>query len=329
MKKLFCWVLAALGVLMLVAGLGARYFVYDRMAVMPADAKIDAVAETAPDAPATFFDMANSRQVTAALVNRTEVRGDVAAAKYLSRDIDQDVVVWDSHTCTGPAPGNCLDDGQSLSTAQEATAFSSHGSRVVKWSGAYLEADGRRDEEPKTTGYVFKLPFNVGKHDYTWYDADLGRSVALTYEGDSKVQGLGTYHFVEEVPATEVGTMDLPGALVGSGEPTVQGTIMYSKHLAMDVEPETGVPITTDAHPQKWVEVNGQKVVTMIDGNFSLTEQTVDDSVDKYQSLALGLKVLRVWAPLLGLLIGLPCLLLGLGLIVRSRRRAGAASALG
>lgn len=304
----------------MVAGLGARFYAYDRIAVMPPDAKIDAVAATAPDAPATYFDIGKLKEVTGPLTNRTKVRGDVAEADNASSDTGKDAVVWQSYTCTGPTSENCLANRLPLAATLENTAFARHGSEVIDWDGNYRETGGKHDDKPQISGYVFKLPFNVGKRDYTWYNSDLGKPVKLTYKGESSVKGLRTYRFVEDVTRTKLGTIDLPGNLADSEAATVTGDIWYTARLEMDVEPESGVAMTTVSSPNKWVEVDGKKVLTMIKGTFSLTNQTVTDNVDTYKPLASGLKAIRIWVPIVGVAVGLLCFLAASLLLIRRRR---------
>lgn len=319
MKKLLPLLLVGLGAFLVVTGLGSRYYAYERLAVMPLDAQIDAVAATAPDAPATYFDIAQLKEVQGGLTNRTRIRGDVAASKDASDETGQDAVVWASYACTGPSDEDCMKTYFPLSGALESTAFAAHGSQVLDWDGAYRETNGERDDAPDTSGYVFKLPFNAGKHDYTWYNADLGTSVPLHYDRQTTVKGLRTYRYTEDVEPTKVGTIDLPGALAGSDEPTVTGDIVYSAHLEMDVEPESGVAMTTVSSPDKWVEVDGTKVLTMIRGTFSLTDETVTDNVDTYKPLATQLKLVRTWVPLAAVAAGILALLAGLLLMLRRR----------
>jgi len=292
---------------------------------MPADAKIDSVASTLPGHDATYFNVPTLSEVTGPLTNKTRIRGDVGAGieatKAVGGKVDGDVVVWASYACTGPSDTDCLTDPLPMAGDVQNIAFAARGSQVVDWSGNYEETGGKRNDDPATTGY--KLPFNVGKHDYTWYNGDLGKSAKLTYDGTSKVKGLSTFRFTQDVAATTVGTIDLPGSLVGSKEPSVTGDIITTGHLEMDVEPETGVAMTTVSSPSKWVEVNGTKVLTMIDGTFSLTDATVTDNVDNYRPLALGLKTLRLWAPIGGTIVGLGLIGLGLAIGQRQRRRRG------
>ena len=317
MKKLVPPLLVALGSFLVVAGLLAKLYAYDRLAVMPVDAQIDSVAATSPDAPATYFDISQLKEVTGGLTNRTKIRGDVAAAEEATEDLGTDAVVWASYACTGPSEENCLTDPLPLSGAAEVTAFAAHGSQVLDWDGNYRESDGELDDDPATTSYVYKLPFNVEKRDYTWYNGDLAQPAKVKYDGVTEVNGLRTYAFVQDVAATKVGTVDLPGSLVGSDEPSVTGDVYFTGHLSMDVEPESGVAMTTTSDMDKWVEVNGKRVLTMIKASFSMTDATVTDNVDTYRPLALGLKALRIWAPIAGLVLGF--LLIAAGILISRR----------
>lgn len=323
MKK-FSIVLFGLGAFLLTGALLARFYAYERLAVMPADAEINAVASTAPGQDATYFDIGSLSERTGPLTNRTRVLGDVAAAQEAADQAGGPAVVWAAYSCTAPSDTDCTKDPSNmLAGAIDVTAFSAHGSEVVDWDGAYRETGGKRDDNPVVSGHVFKLPFGVEKRDYTWWNGDLAESYKLTYEGTTEVDGLEVYKFVQDVPDTVVGTIDLPGSLVSSEAPSVTGDIHYEGHLEMTIEPESGVSITTTSSPRKWVEVDGRQVLTMVDATLSLTDETVADNVETYRSLSLMLTAVRLWFPIGGAAAGLALIALGALLRRRSARRGG------
>lgn len=318
-SKTTALLIVGLGSFVLTVSLMGRFYAYDRVAVMPAAADIDVVAKTASDAPATWFDMASLSEKTGALTSRTSVRGIPSSNKSASKATGENAVVWWTHNCVQPNDAmNCLKDRNAMSATIDVMAFAAHGSQVLKWDGNYRETGGSRSPNTKTSGYVFKLPFNVGQHDYKWWNGDLGMPVALTYEGATSVKGLKVYKFQQDVKATQTGTIDLPGSLIGSAEASVKGDVMYAGQLDMTVEPETGVQITTVQKLDKWVEVDGKRVLTMVSGTFTVDDATVTKSVADYQTMSFLLHLLRVWVPIGGSALGLLLMVLG---VVLSRRR--------
>ena len=86
---------------------------------------------------------------------------------------------------------------------------------------------------------------------------------------------------------------------------------MYSNTRTLWIEPETGVLIkgqssSTTTSPTKAKRSSPRPTPSIV-----YNDETVKDNVDTYKPLALQLKIVRVWVPLLGLVLGLA--LIGLG----------------
>jgi len=91
MKKV-SFILMAVGAFLVTAGLLARFYAYERVAVMPGNPDMTIVAETAPDDPATYFDLSQLKEVEGPLENISHVRGNVEAAEEEPHASGEDTV---------------------------------------------------------------------------------------------------------------------------------------------------------------------------------------------------------------------------------------------
>src|SRR5258708_24930957 len=96
-------------------------------------------------------------------------------------------------------------DGNSL-------AFDRKTGVLVPWSGNTV-AGKAVNISGQEQGSLF--PLGTQKKDYQVFDTTLLRPVTFHYTGTATTDGVATYVFVANVPATQVGTKSLPGALVG------------------------------------------------------------------------------------------------------------------
>jgi len=315
MKKI-SFVLVALGVFLVVAALLARFYVYERVAVMPSDVDMKIVATTAPDEPATYFDLAELEEVEGALENITRVRGNVEESEKLSESTGEDAVIWETYSCTGPLGEDCLDDRLPMGGSLSGLALGAHSSEVVNWDGDYIESNNERKDNP-ATGYVFKLPFDVQPKSYLYWAGAINKSVPLEYVDEGDIDGLRVMNFVQDIPATKTGTIDLPGSLVGSDEETVTGDQMVTVRTEMAVEPETGVAMNQTVEQDLYVTVDGERVLTLVDATLGVDDESVDNLIADYKPLSLALKALRLWVPIAGTVLGL--LLIAAGLLLARR----------
>ena len=70
-------------------------------------------------------------------------------------------------------------------------------------------------------------------------------------------------------------------------------------------------------------EYEGEQVATLTDVTIGYNPETISDNVDTYSALSTQLKLIRIWVPLIGGILGL--LLLAAGLVMlRSSRRSEA-----
>ncbi len=87
------FILTGVGVFFLALALLARFYAYDRLAVVPLDQDTVSVSE---GPGATIFDIATQQEITVDLVSTRNVVGDVEASEEASDELGEDIAVWET-----------------------------------------------------------------------------------------------------------------------------------------------------------------------------------------------------------------------------------------
>jgi Porin PorA len=322
-------VLVGLGVFFLALAALSRYYVYDRLAVVPLDYVRTSVSE---GTGATVFDIANQEEVSTDLVSRRKVVGEVEAAETAADERGRDIAIWETVVITNP-PGRAV-DGESppLAGSHDRVAFDRHTGEVLDCCGNYLSSTANletgsevRDTATPIEGQYFKLPFDAQKETYQFWDGTLKEAADLEYRATEEIQGLTVYKYEQAVPPTTVGTITAPASYFGiDADGDVEIDRVYSNTRTLWVEPETGVIIRGQEAQNTVAEYQGEQVATLTDVVIGYNGETIQANIDDYEPLASQLKLVRVWVPLIGLAAGLVLLIAGLALVARPRsgRRA-------
>jgi hypothetical protein len=322
-------VLVGLGVFVLALALLSRFYVYERLAVVPLDQDTVTVSE---GTGATIFDIAEASEITVDLVSTRNTVGDVAASEEASEELDDDIAVWETLVFTREPGVNVGDENPPRSGTHDRVAFDRHTGEAVDCCGAYLSStadvetgEEQRDTDTPISGQYFKLPFNAQKTTYQFWDGTLKEPTEMEYAATEDVEGLTVYRYEQVIEPTDVGDIDAPGALFGLDvEGDVQLDRIYSNTRTLWVEPETGVIIVGQEAQYVVAEYQGDQAATLTDAVLRYNDATVDDNIDTYSPLATQLKIVRVWLPLLGGIAGALMILIGLVLMAREssgRRR--------
>lgn len=214
----------------------------------------------------------------------------VSKTKTDDKKSDGDVAVFNTFTCLikdpdGTAP-DCVEDidpqGR-LVTASTDTFATDRKTALAVNEQRYT------GDSPDHEGVINKLPFDVEKKTYPYWDGVLGRAIDLNFEGTEEISGLSTFKF-------RASSQDEPAEIAKD----IQGT--YSSDKTIWVDPVTGSFVNQVEQQVRKTE-NGQ---TVLDLDFGFTEETVAKNVT--DAKANGSR--------LGLLSKLPWILGALGLIL-------------
>ncbi len=301
MRRFLGPVLLGVGVFLLVLAGLLKFYVADRVIVTP----IDQYAQTTSLGPGSFLDPATLQVRSADLVAVRTLKGDVAAS-------NKDTAVWDVSVVLSTG------DGQFVRATVDRVATDRRTGEAVNCCGEAVDSVPTRHR-----GVSYKFPFGTEKRDYQFWDANAKTAATARYVSEETVQGLTTYKFVEEVPATQIQTQEVPGSLVGESAPSVQAPVYYTDSRTVWVEPKTGVIVKgSEQNKTTLRDSAGQDrtVVLEYDLTFDAASQRSQAQLAKDNIGKIDL--VTIWLPLIGLLVGLVLIAAGLIIMVAADRAA-------
>ncbi|NYE38738.1 hypothetical protein F4692_003889 [Nocardioides cavernae] len=316
--------LTGLGVFVLGVALLARFYAYDRLAVVPLDQDTVSVSE---GPGATIFDIASQQEITVDLVSTRNVVGDVEASEEASDELGRDIAVWETLVYTDE-PGAVVDaDNPPRSGTHDRVAFDRHTGEAVACCDTFTSTSSDdRGEEIRDTiafkGLYFKFPFQTEQKTYQFWDGSLGEAVDIDFKGTETIEGLETYRFEQTIPPSDIGDITAPASFFGideDGDVTLDR--VYGNTRTLWIEPETGVIIRGQEDQLTVAEYEGEQVATLTDVTIGYNPETIKDNAETYSALATQLKAIRIWVPIGGAILGLILLAAGLVLLLRNRRQ--------
>ena len=302
MRKVSAVILLGFGAFLLVGAILLKWYAYPRLAVAPLDQDIVQVS-SGPDAE--IFDQGELRNRTTDLTATRRVIGDVAA----SEEEGNNVVVSNTSVTTVDADGVVVD----AITAR--VPFDRTSGAGVNCCDADLN-----DQPIEFHGQVLKFPFNTQQRDYDFWDNDLKQATPAVFSGEESINGVTVYTFVQTIEPTMIGAVNAPPNLVGaSGTAFVPTDRYYSNIRTLWVEPETGFIINGQEQQYSTLRYQGEDRLVLTDVTIGYTDATVEDNTDTYGPKATQLKIMRVWGPIVGSIVGVLMILVGLLLSWRMR----------
>ncbi len=312
MKRVLGYILLGLGAFLLVLAPLARFYMYPNLAKAP----LDVFSKGTSTGDATVFSIADLAEVQTTISSTRTTRGDVEAST-------DDLAVYDSFVNTANA------EGETLTATVERVAFD----RFTGVADPDFESTvdtGEGAEPVQYEGQVFKMPFDAQQTDYPWWDGSVQAAVPMVFEAVEDINGLRTYKYVQTIEPTQIAELDVPGDLVGSDEPAETIDRIYSNVTTIWVEPNTGAVIKGQTDQDSYGELDGERVLTITQGEIGYSEEAIQANVDEYGPLGSQLNLIKNVIPVWGAIAGVVLLIIG-GLLVwtstSSRKRASAPAA--
>jgi len=301
-----------LGAFLLAMAALSKFYMYDRLAVVPLNTQTTSIAATASGDDAQYLDVAAGLKVVEGPLKSTQVvTGDVKASKAASKELGKNIAVWDTYSCIGPPDFDCASGETPMSGGAARVAFETHTGETVAWSGTKAESNGVTTQPAKFEGLYFKFPFDTQKRTYQFWNGTLHKALPVKFVGEDKIKGLKVYKFEQRIAPVKVGTLDVPGSLVGSSAATVTADNIYSNISTFSVDPVTGVVVVGGQQLDNYLEVNGERKVTTTKATLGLTDAVVTKTVNDYKPKALLLKAAKSWIPIGGGILGVVLLAAG------------------
>lgn len=321
MGKKFGVVALFFGAFLLALAALSKFYMYDKLAVVPQNNTSTSISSTAVGDPATYLDVAAGLKIKEGPLKSTRiVVGDVKASERASKALGRDIAVWDTYKCTAPPTFNCAGGKTPLSATNDTVAFDRNTGKTVRWAGSKSETGGETIEPGDFEGLYYKYPFDTQKKTYQFWDETLREALPARYVGEGEVKGLKVYKFRQTIKPTKSGTIDVPGDLVDSKEDTVTADRMYSNVRSFSVEPNTGVIVIGQEKQDAYLEVDGERKVTTTAAKLTYTDKNTTDVVDEYKPKAALINAVQNTVPLVGGIVGL--LLIALGVWLRFFRKS-------
>lgn len=293
MRRVVGLALVLVGAFLLGTAVMSRFYLPDRLVVTP----IDQYAHTNAAGPGAYLDLGSLTEKTGDLVARRTLRGDVKASS-------DDLAVWDVSVVleTGTGDFNRASVDRVATDRRTGEAVACCGEAV--------------DGEPvKHAGVSYKFPFDAQKRDYPWWDANTRTASSAKFVSEDKVQGLTVYKYLQTVPAFQLRTRAVPGSLVGETAPTVNSPVFYQTTRTAWVEPRTGIIVkANEQNLTTFRNSAGQDKVTFLRYDLTFDDATQGRQADLANDGISRIRLLTLWLPLLGLVLGL--LLIAAGLVI-------------
>jgi hypothetical protein len=223
---------------------------------------------------------------------------------------DDDVVVFANSSCLVKDEGG-LDECVSADDPQDRLVSASTDDFATDRSTAMAVNDPQYlpPSAEEKSGLVNKWPFGAEKKTYPYWDGLAGEALDAEYDRTETLDGLEVYVY----------------RVVQSGTPIelsagVPGTLDAEKELF--IEPVTGSIIHQVDHQER-LDSDGNPAIVL---DLAFTDEQVAANVEDSESNASSLNLVTGTVPVVGLVVGIPALLIGLGLLFLAHRRRSVSS---
>ncbi|MBE3000015.1 DUF3068 domain-containing protein [Nocardiopsis sp. HNM0947] len=301
MRRTVAVVLIALGVFSLAMAPLMRTWVAGSLMKTP----LDYYAEMVNTGQVDYFNIEDVEEVEDAEVEaHTTVRADVASST-------DDTVVWDQFTW--------IKDGETDFGISSTSRRGGH-DRVT---GEGVDCcDPMVDDESVTqNGQLWKFPFFTEQRDYDFFETMVEETVPMEFDGVETIKGVETYRFVQTVEPTVVDEQTVPREVAGlDGDGDVTGDVEFSLTRTYWIEPVSGSPVNVSEDQHRVVVVDDEEVLTMLSGELSYTDATIDQAIENTEQARQYLPLLHTTLPIGSLIVGVGFIGVAVVLLVTNRR---------
>ncbi len=306
MSRVMGPVVSGLGAFLLMVALITRFYLADNVIKYPLN---EYKVETLVAHNASYFSSGRLAEVTGVTVTETAtVKGDAAAGTSAR-------AVWSEFDSVYDMTHHAV-----VGYALQRLAFDRRTGALINCCGEYVgtEANTRFD----VSGQAYSWPFGTQKRTYQIFDNTIYRPVPARYEGTATIDGLTTYKFVEQVPATWLRSETFPRFLLGGKG---QGSVTlgeYAQETVVNyVDPMTGGQVGTTADENlSFRDSGGATRLVLLQADFKMSPSTVQDLVNLAKSGETDIGLITTIVPLIAGLAGIVLLVTGAVLVSRRRR---------
>jgi hypothetical protein len=309
MKRTVGIILLGLGVFLIALAPLFRFYVLPHVEAAPLN-EYDTTVATATGA--TVFDPAQLKEVTSDLVANQIVQGDIPGSQAAPIT---NTAVWNEFQRVNRADGTLVD------ATTDRVAFDRTSSQIVDCCGNSVNGV----EMAKSGLQPYKFGFNSEQVTYQYYDVTLKKATPMDFVKETSVNGVTVYEYQQTIEPTQIGTLGVPGSLVGSPAASYQAPRFYSNLRTVWVEPTTGIIVDgSEDQLQTLHGPDGTDQLTLIKASLSFDDATVAHYAKLATDNKNTLTLIGTTVPIIALLLGIVLIVVGV-LMARGRGDAGAA----
>jgi hypothetical protein len=305
MRRILGYAASVIGAFLLAIALLTRFYLVDRVIKFPLN---EYHVETLTAADATYFSAGQLADVSGVTMRETAtVKGDTAAGTSTR-------AVWqefdDIYDATHDKPFGYL---------LQQLAFNRRSGVLIKCCGEFVGT--RSHTHFPVGGQAYSWPFGTQKRTYLVFSNTVDRPVPARYAGTATVDGVGTYKFIEQIPATEFGAVSLPGSLAGEKTPALVTLGEWAQVQETDyVDPVTGGQVDTVADEHLTLrDSQGIPRLILLQADFMMSPSTIASLAKSARSSDTDILLISTILPVSAGLLGLVLLVAGPILVLRSR----------
>jgi hypothetical protein len=319
MSRLSGRILLALGLFLLVVAVGVRFVVAPLSVKAPLQIPPQYRTLIASGTGFQLLDAQTGQEKTVTVRVTRHIQGDVEAG-------DNKVAVYDESLCLadnsdGSNPG-CLPatDPRLISATTDRVAFDRKTGYAVNDPKYGANVDG--DESIKHEGLSYKFPIDTKKKSYLFFDTVVGKAFPMNYVDTEKLEGLTVYKFVQKIVNQPVYTNHvLPSTYTNTRtvwiEPTTGVIVKGSENLTQTL---TG---RASLDPNSELRDPALQGLVALQGLLTFNGPTVKNQAQLAKDNLPKIHLVRTWIPLVSLVLGAICTVIGV-LLLRRRSEPGA-----
>ena len=259
MRRVFGVTLTGLGAFLLVLAAMCRFYLPGQVVKFPLN---EYSVSTLTGTNVSYFSQQTGAEVNGATVRAiSTVQGDVAAGS-------SSTAVWNDITGVFDVTNS---PQVPISYTTQRLAFDRRTGVLVNCCGAEVGTT-----RPHFAGQGYVWPIGTQPQTYEVFNTSLMKPEPFNYIGTATVDGLSVYVFVQPINNQQVGTITLPGSLVGI---TDQATVTLPEYLTATntyyVEPGTGAPVKVVEAQNETLEnpSTGGTALVLLNGTLTSTPQ--------------------------------------------------------
>ena len=300
--------LTGLGAFLVVLAAMCRFYLPGQVVKFPLN---EYSVTTLTGTKVSYFSQQTGAEVNGATVRAiSTVEGDVAAGNSSTAVWNEITGVFDI-TKSPQVP---------ISYTTQRLAFDRRTGVLVNCARCGAEVGTAR---PHFAGQGYVWPIGTQPQTYQVFNTSLMKPEPFNYIGTATIDGMSVDVFVQPINNQKVGTVTLPGSLVGI---TDQATVTLPEYLTATntyyVDPVAGSPVKVVEAQNETLEnpSTGTTALVLFNGTLSSTPQTIATAVRTSKHYGDEISALQDIGPLVGVLVGLVLLACGIALLVITGR---------